>query len=217
MIERVFTPPKPEPVDLAGPAGRLEAQWEIPVAERYERVALVCHPHPLYGGTMTNKVVHMSARALHELGIPTLKFNFRGVGRSDGTFDEGFGETQDGLCALREIEARFPQAALVLMGFSFGSFIAYKLAKMHPAERLILIAPPVQRFDFARESPPTIPWSIIQGDHDDLVDHHAVLSWSNTLTPPPHVELLLGAEHFFHGRMTELKDCVKKAALLNHS
>lgn len=213
MNEAVFTPPTPERVTLAGPAGDLEAQWEIPSHTPSSRVALVCHPHPLYGGSLSNKVVHMSARALQELGMATLKFNFRGVGRSAGTFDEGRGETDDACCAYDAIRARFPHAPVVVVGFSFGSFIAYKLTQLRAVERLILIAPPVQRFDFERSPPPSIPWSIIQGDRDDLVDHEAVLRWSTTLTPPPRVDLLSGAEHFFHGRMSDLKNSVKNALI----
>jgi alpha/beta superfamily hydrolase len=209
----LFTPPKPQALTLSGPAGDIEASLEAPVDFDGQAVALVCHPHPLYGGSMTNKVVHMAARALQELNMVTLKFNFRGVGLSQGSFDEGRGETLDALVAYDALRQRFPQASITLVGFSFGSFIAYKVATQRAARQLICIAPPVQRFDFKTSPVPPIPWSIIQGDKDDLVDHDSVLQWARELIPPPHVQLLTGAEHFFHGRMSDLKNCVKNCVL----
>jgi uncharacterized protein len=209
----VFLPPKPQALEIAGPAGVLEAVWEEPAQADAGLAALVCHPHPLYGGSMTNKVVHMAARALHERGIATLKFNFRGVGRSAGAFDEGNGETQDALAALATLTALKPAAKILVAGFSFGAYIAYKVATQRRIERLILIAPPVQRFQFASEPVPTMPWYVIQGDRDELVDHHAVLAWAKDLAPPPTVQMLPGAEHFFHGRMTDLKACVQQCLM----
>lgn len=208
-MDDVFSPPTPQRLTLSGPVGPLEALWEEPSHRHADSVALVCHPHPLFGGSMTNKVVHMAARALQEEGIATLKFNFRGVGHSAGSFDEGVGETQDALAAYAALHELRPKAAVILVGFSFGSYIAYKVANLRKAEQLILIAPPVQRFRFATEPVPSIPWSVIQGDKDDLVDHQAVMAWVNELTPAPRVIMLAGAEHFFHGRMSDLKHSVK--------
>ena len=111
---------------VAGPVGQLEVLIDRP-PERPRGHALIAHPHPLFGGTMQNKVVHMTARALQECGIATLRFNFRGFGASEGVFDDGEGETGDALAATDWLTARYPDAGLILAGFSFGSFIAYRV------------------------------------------------------------------------------------------
>ncbi len=206
---RPFRPPTPEKAVIAGPAGALEALVEVPAGCDGRDCAVVCHPHPLYGGTMHNKVVHTTARALQELGFATVRFNFRGVGASAGAFDDGRGETDDGLAACDFAGARWPGARLTLAGFSFGAFVAYRLAGLRPAARLYTIAPPVRRFDFERYPVPPVPWTVIQGDRDELVDHAQVLEWTGRLSPPPDVVILPGAEHFFHGRLHELREAVQ--------
>jgi hypothetical protein len=206
-----FRPPSPQRVVIDGPVGPLAALLEVPEGFDGRQAALVCHPHPLFGGTMRNKVVHMAARALHERGFATLRFNFRGVEGSAGHFDEGRGETDDALAALDYARALWPDAALTVAGFSFGSFIAYNVATRRPVARLIMIAPPVQRFDFAAQPVPSIPWTVIQGDQDELVDYRQVLAWARERVPAPRVAVLAGAEHFFHGRMQELRDAVQAA------
>ena len=205
----LFKPPAPERVEIMGPAGRLEALIEVPADFDGRRVAVVCHPHPLFGGTMRNKVVHMTARAFQESGLATLRFNFRGVERSEGTFDEGRGETEDAMAACDYAQRLWPQATLSLAGFSFGAYVAYQVAARRVIDRLVMMAPPVQRFDFAATPPPSVPWTVIQGDQDELVDHRQVLSWAQALKPAPIVRLILGAEHFFHGRLQELKDAIR--------
>jgi hypothetical protein len=204
-----FRPPIPERLTLAGPAGDLEAMLEVPLNHDGKRVALVCHPHPLFGGTMQNKVVHMTARALQERGIATLRFNFRGVGASIGAFDDGKGETADGLAAADWLTARFPAASLVLAGFSFGSYVAYRVATLRRVERLYTIAPPIRRFDFDLFPPPTVPWMVIQGDQDELVEYSTVTGWIASLPTPPRLATIEGGEHFFHGRLNELKAAVQ--------
>ena len=205
----VFRPPSPQALTVDGPAGAIAALLEVPEAYDGRRMAVVCHPHPLFGGTMQNKVVHTTARALNEQGYATLRFNFRGVGASAGTFDEGRGETLDALAVCDEATRRWPGAALSLAGFSFGSFVAYRAAAARPTERLLLIAPPVQRFDFAVYPSPRMPWIVIQGDRDELVDHAQVLEWTRSVVPAPVVVLFEGAEHFFHGRLNDLRDAVR--------
>ncbi len=205
----VFKPPAPERVEIAGPAGQLEALIEVPAGFDGRRAAVVCHPHPLFGGTMRNKVVHMTARAFQERGFSTLRFNFRGVERSQGTFDGGRGETDDAEAACAYAERLWPQAVFTLAGFSFGAYVAYQLAGRRPIERLVMIAPPVQRFDFGATAPPSAPWTVIQGDQDELVNHQQVVAWAHELSPAPTVRLIRGAEHFFHGRLQELKDAIQ--------
>jgi alpha/beta superfamily hydrolase len=208
-----FRPPVPERLLLAGTAGELEAVFEVPAEFAGDRVALVCHPHPLFGGTMDNKVVVIAARALQEKGYATLRFNFRGVGQSAGSWDLGRGEAEDALAAARALQERWPAAELLVAGFSFGAYVATQLATRLPVRQLITIAPPVQRFDFSKLAVPQCPWLVIQGDRDELVDHEAVLAWTKALEPAPLVVVLPGAEHFFHGRLNDLRAAVQEHLL----
>lgn len=187
----------------------LEALLETPAVAPCA-IGVVCHPHPLFGGTMSNKVVHTVGRAFVAQGALTLRFNFRGVGASAGGYDEGRGETDDMLAAVASMRARFPGLPLWLGGFSFGSFVALRGQSAAGAERLVTVAPPVGRWDFSGLAAPRCPWLVIQGDQDDLVDLAAVRDWLAALaTPaPPRLVVLPGAEHFFHGRLHEVKDAV---------
>jgi alpha/beta superfamily hydrolase len=203
------TPPAPESVFVSGPAGPLAALVEVPAGYDGRRCAVICHPHPLYGGTMTNKVVHMTARALQERGYATLRFNFRGVGASAGTFDDGIGETDDALAACDYAAARWPGASLTLAGFSFGSYVAFRVALQRDVHQLLLIAPPVKRFGFGTTELPRAPWVVIQGDADDVVECSDVTAWVHSLSAPPRLEIIAGAEHFFHGRLTDLRSVVQ--------
>jgi hypothetical protein len=169
---------------------------------------VVCHPHPLFGGTMTNKVAHTVARAFTAHGAATLRFNFRGVGASAGSYDDGRGETDDLLAVVGYARARFPDLPLWLGGFSFGSFVALRGHSAAGAARLVTIAPPVGRWDFGGLEPPRCPWLVVQGDQDDLVDHRAVAQWLAPMPAAPRLVLLAGAEHFFHGRLHEVKSAI---------
>lgn len=195
---------------LDGPAGPLEALVETPLEFDGSRLAVVCHPHPLYGGTMDNKVVHTAARALQEKGYATVRFNFRGVGKSAGAFDEGRGEADDATAVADWAAHRWPEATLTLAGFSFGSFVAFQVAARRATRQLYTIAPPVRRFDFARYPVPSAPWIVIQGDQDELVDHRDVLAWTEQVVPPPTVVVMPGAEHFFHGRLNDLRNVIQE-------
>lgn len=200
-----FRPPRAERVTIPGPAGPLEALLEAPEGEAVAHHAVVCHPHPLFGGTLDNKVVHTLARAMQERGVPTVRFNFRGVGRSAGVYDNGVGETDDALAVADWAAVRYPGSGLWSAGFSFGSFVACRLALERAATCLVTVAPPVQRFDFEHLPVPTCPWLVVQGDNDELVNHEYVLQWARQLVPPPRVALLAGADHFFHGRLADLR------------
>ena len=202
--------PDGERVTIEGPAGPLEALLEMPPGPSPGRYAVICHPHPLFGGTMQNKVVYTLARAVRELGCAALRFNFRGVGRSAGAYDNAVGETEDAQAVAAWGAARFPGAELWSLGFSFGSFVAYGLALREGATRLVTVAPPVQRFDFSTLPVPTCPWLVVQGDADELVNHDAVVGWTRRLVPAPQVALLPGVDHFFHGRLTELRAVVQE-------
>jgi uncharacterized protein len=200
-------PPAVERVSISGPTGAIEAIAEDP-GEAGSHYAVVCQPHPLFGGTMDNKVVFTVARALQETGIPTLRFNFRGVGASAGAYDEGRGETADADAVAAWGEQRWRGRRLVLAGFSFGAYVAVRLAQKRATEQLITVAPPVNLFDFSSLPPPACPWLIIQGDADDVVDPKSVFAWVETLKPTPRVTVLPGAGHFFHGRLRELREAV---------
>jgi hypothetical protein len=202
--------PRPERLSLLGPAGALEAIVEDPAGEA-SSYAVICHPHPLYGGTMDNKVVTTVARALQETGIPTLRFNFRGVGSSAGEFDQGIGETADADAVAAWGAERWPGRSLVIAGFSFGGYVALRLAQQRVARHLITIAPAVQRFDASGLAVPHCPWLVVQGDADDVVDSAAVIDWVSALDPKPRLVVLPGAGHFFHGRLHELRDAVTDA------
>jgi uncharacterized protein len=198
-----------ERLSIEGPAGALEAVLEDP-AVAGSSYSVVCHPHPLYGGTMDNKVVTTVARALRETGMPTLRFNFRGVGASAGVFDQGVGETADADAVASWGAARWPGRTLVMAGFSFGAYVALRLAQQRVPRYLITIAPAMQLFDAPSMAAPRCPWLVIQGDADDVVDPATVIDWVNGLVPKPRLVVLPGVGHFFHGRLHELHDVVLK-------
>jgi alpha/beta superfamily hydrolase len=205
-VQSVFRPPVPQPAIIDGPAGPLEARIEEPVpGEAPAAVGVVCHPHPLYGGTMQNKVVHTLARAMQELGAPTVRFNFRGVGGSAGAYDGGVGELEDALAVCDWARRRWRCDALWLAGFSFGSAVALQAAGSVRPGALVTVAPPVGRIIVAPVARPSCPWLVVQGDRDELVDVAQVREWVAGYAPPPRLVVLPGAEHFFHGRLGELR------------
>jgi len=157
---------------------------------------------------MQNKVAYMLARAFNDLGAVSLRFNFRGVGRSAGTFDQGAGETDDALAAIDWLSARHPGLPLWLGGFSFGSYVALRAQSRRPVQRLVTVAPAVERFDTQGITLPNCPWLLVQGDADEVVSPQAVLDWARGLPKPPRIVELPGAGHFFHGRLNELRDAV---------
>jgi alpha/beta superfamily hydrolase len=203
-----FLPPRPQRLTVTGPAGDLEALLEDPQSASPEGFGVVCHPHPLQGGTLNNKVVHTLARALQESGCPTLRFNFRGVGQSAGRYDHGRGETEDALAVIGEGRRRWPDTPLILAGFSFGSMVALQAAPSAQPARLITVAPAVQLAPEAGIPRPPCPWLIIQGQADTVVDWRDVAAFAARFSPPPQLRLLAGVDHFFHGRLPQLRAAV---------
>ena len=193
---------------LAGPAGHLECALDEPAAGTALRgVAVLCHPHPQHGGTLDNKVVQTLARAFVQIGYRAVRFNFRGVGASEGAWDEGRGEIEDALAVVAALrDPALPLASsLVLGGFSFGGFVASQVAARlvadgAPAERLALIAPAATRFDLAPVPADTL---VVHGEHDDVVPLAAVLDWARPQALP--ITVVPGAGHFFHGQLTLLR------------
>lgn len=194
--------PHAEPLTLPGPAGGLEAVLEAP-REPAAALAVVCHPHPLHGGTLHNKVVHTLARSFVRLGARSLRFNFRGVGASEGEHAAGDGEVDDALAAARWLVGRYPGRRLYLAGFSFGALVALRAAPALDCAGLVTVAPPVARLPepFVR---PDCAWLVVQGGADDIVAPADVSRFVAGLADPPRLEIMADAGHFFHGRLPEL-------------
>ena len=190
---------------IAGPSGDLEALLDLPEKPAESHIAVICHPHPLHGGTMTNKVAHMLAKSFNAVGVPAIRFNFRGVGRSAGQYAEGIGETEDAIAVMDWAQSRWPNARLWIGGFSFGGAVAIRAATLREVERLVTVAPAVDRVDVPTGELPRCPWLVIQGDADEVVPALAVNHWLSALPRTPDVVMLAGVGHYFHGRLNDLK------------
>lgn len=197
---------------LAGPAGKLEAISNVAAPGEARRgVAIVCHPNPVQGGTMHNKVVTMVERSLRESGLDTVRFNFRGTGASEGHHDEGDGESDDLAAVAAWVRRVRPGDALWLAGFSFGSYVTIRNAARLQAAALVSIAPPAGRFALARVEPPPCPWLVVQGEADEVVEPQAVFDWIDSLPVKPEVVRMPETSHFFHRRLLDLRGAVKHA------
>ena len=199
-------------LSIAGPAGRIEAALDLPEADAVAQpvLAIVCHPLPTEGGSMHNKVVTMAARALRECGVATLRFNFRGVGQSEGEFDDGRGELDDLRAVAAWARAQHPDKALWLAGFSFGAWVSLRAAAELRAAALVSIAPPVGRsWDFGDVAVPDIPWLVIQGEADEIVDAQAVYAWLADQPRQPQLVKMPDTSHFFHRKLMDLRGAVK--------
>ena len=161
---------------------------------------------------MTNKVVHTLAKAFNDVGAPAVRFNYRGVGASAGSYDEGNGETQDALAVIDWAAQRWPGAALWLGGFSFGGAVAIRASvarsQAPQVARLVTVAPAIRRVSVDSNSLPRCPWLIVQGDRDELVDPADIQQWAQALPVKPRLSMLAGVEHFFHGRLNDLRTVV---------
>jgi len=187
---------------VAGPAGNIEVALDLPVSTP-RGMALVCHPNPSQGGTMDNKVVQTVARAFLQLGYRTVRFNFRGIGQSEGAWDEGRGEVDDAMAVLQA--TREDGEPWVLAGFSFGGYVASRVMERvtEAPQRLVLVGPATSRFDTAPVPPDTL---VIHGEVDDVVPLAAVLDWARPQNLP--VTVVPGVGHFFHGQLPLLKNLV---------
>ena len=204
-----------EKIHFDGPNGTIELIVENPGAPR--GIALICHPHPLFGGTNTNKVVQTLARTFAHLGYVALRPNFRGVGESAGTHDDGRGETEDMLAVLAEAKRRYGDLPVALGGFSFGAYVQTRVAEAlaeanHPAQRLVLVGTAAGHVEGARQymtkavANDTI---VIHGAVDETVPLANVLAWAEPLNLP--VIVVPGADHFFHRRLNIIRDIVTRA------
>lgn len=194
---------------IDGPAGSIETRYYEPSTDSAPLV-VVCHPHPLYQGTMDNKVVHTLVKAFSELGCATVRFNFRGVSDSDGEYDAGMGETEDAMAVVSWARQHLNVSSLWMSGFSFGSFVAARTASLIPTEQLLTVAPAVTRFDFDNLDAIGCPWWVIQGLADEVVDPQSVVDWVDQQQRPIELTTLSEVGHFFHGQLNTLKSLVQQ-------
>jgi uncharacterized protein len=194
---------------IAGPAGRLEALlWTVPVADP-PLVAVVCHPHPLFGGTMHNKVVYQAAKAMHLRDIPVLRFNFRGAGQSEGEHDRGAGEAGDVRAALDYLSAEIPQRPILLAGFSFGSLVGLRVGCAdRRVSDLIGLGIPVDNSNltYLRDCPK--PKLIIQGGNDQFGSRSNVEALFAAMPAPKRLVIVDGADHFFAGQLEKVRSAI---------
>ncbi len=195
--------------------GVLEVEVTVPSLPRWDTVAILGHPHSLHGGSMQNKVVSTLLRAYKDSHIPVVRFNFRGVGKSQGVYDSGIGESQDMFMLANFWKALFPDVRFYFAGFSFGSFVAYRAAALAvrqswPVVHLITVAPSVQHYNYNELLFDSKCWFIIQGEADEVVVVDTVYDFAAQKNPPIPVIRFQEATHFFHGRLIELKDHVLK-------
>ena len=194
-----MTPKTTERYVIDGPAGALEIVVNAQAAAP-RGIALVAHPHPQQGGTLDNKVVQTLAKTFFALGYASVRCNFRGVGKSEGTYDDGIGETADALAALAHAKGRFGDIPVVLAGFSFGTYVQTRVAATMHAERIVLVGPAATRFPGVTVPSDTV---VIHGEEDDVVPLAAVLDWARPQELP--VIVFPGCGHFFHGRLPQLQ------------
>lgn len=209
---------------LDGAAGNIEVALHSPASEGHfagsGMVAIACHPHPLYEGSMDNKVVTTLVRCYRDLGIPAARFNFRGVGNSGGVHDHAVGEVDDLIAVTDWLRQRYGATRVLLSGFSFGSAVAAAGSFRVPdIAHLVLVAPPVDRYDYDRDGIFNCPVCVMMGDRDELVNAADVYHWVDELRQPVDLIRLPEATHFFHGHMvvmrTELTAALTRALTLS--
>ncbi len=195
---------------LKGEVGDIEAIIHLPENFSSKAILICCHPHPLYGGTMTNKIVHTICKTMSKIGVPALRFNFRGIGKSEGKHDEGIGESKDLLNLCQQMRDCWPDKELWLAGFSFGSWVAANSADEAGAAQLLSIAPPVNHFDFQTSKKPSCPWLIFMGEEDDVVEPDAVFNWIDNQQTKPELIRFADTGHFFHGKIVKMANLLEE-------
>jgi uncharacterized protein len=210
MLERLRVPTKLESLMIAGPVGRLEALLEWDPERPPKLSALVCHPHPQFGGTMHNKVVFRAAKAAVQAGGAALRFNFRGAGKSEGIFDEGAGERDDVRATLGYLAGRFPESPLCLMGFSFGAWVGLAVGAEDSRVRyLVGLGLPVASSDLGFLRAVTKPKLIVQGTEDVHGPRRSVAAFFESLAEPKRIHWVEGADHFFTGRLEGVQKAIE--------
>jgi alpha/beta superfamily hydrolase len=195
---------------LPGPAGKLEATlWTTPIAQA-SMAALVCHPHPLYGGTLHNKVVFQTAKALNQRGIPVLRFNFRSAGLSEGEHDKGRGELDDVRAAVEYLASEFEGIPILVAGFSFGAWVGLRAGcEDARVEKLVGLGLPVANLDLSYLRECGKPKLLIQGGEDQFGPRRSVEEFFATLPEPKELVFVKGADHFFSGHLAEVRKAIE--------
>ena len=201
---------KEKPLLIDGPSGNIEAIVEQLThdeqgSEHSKLIAIACHPHPLHGGNMNNKVVTTVARAFQEIGAFSIRFNYRGVGNSDGIYGDLAGEAEDAAAVLNWVKKHFPNYKIALAGFSFGGAVAIRVAQQHPVHQLVTIAPAAYLIDYDLNVAFDFPWLLVHGWEDEVIKIEGILDWCKSLKNPPEMWCLPHASHFFHGKLVCLK------------
>ncbi|MCK4951551.1 MAG: alpha/beta hydrolase [Gammaproteobacteria bacterium] len=195
-----------KPFTIPGPCGNLEVLVSCPEESQPNQVVVISHPHPLHGGTMQNKVVHTIAKTVNQVGLKAVRYNFRGVGASEGDYAEGVGEADDLVAIVDWVRSQIPDCAIWLAGFSFGGYVSLRAADKVDAERLITVAPAISFLEEKNISMPGCPWLLIQGMQDEVVPASSVIEWCGTLSRPPEIITIEDTGHFFHGQLNVLRD-----------
>lgn len=200
---------------VKGEAGDIEVVITQPnILSDSTPITVISHPHPLYGGSMTNKVVSILAKSFTELDAITVRFNFRGVGKSEGKYDDGIGEAEDLQIIVDGLKKWRPQAPILLAGFSFGAYVTARAQANIKPKKLLLVAPPVSMYPFDELAEIEAPWVVIQGGQDEVIDAGAVKNWVSERANKPKLIWLEDSGHFFHGKLIEVKELLLKAWIL---
>lgn len=202
----IFLPGVKKTVLISGPAGQQELLIAAPKENAKSIVCIISHPHPVHGGTMHNKVVYTLASVMDALAVKTVRYNFRGVQKSEGVFDQGRGELSDLLNVIDWVNEFCPHHEIWLAGFSFGAFIALKAHHLSQIKKLILVAPPVGQIYFSDMPKINCPCMLIQGGEDEIIDSKKVMAWADEQNPSLDIVYLPRAGHFFHAQLLELKE-----------
>lgn len=208
MWQSLFKTEGEHPFTFEGEQGSIEGICSVPEHFNTQYIAMLGHPHSLQGGTMNNKVVTTLMRAFRDLGIISIRTNFRGVGNTQGVYDNGIGESQDLIRITQNIQEFFPDMKPVFAGFSFGSYVTYRCAFSMDTALLLSIAPSVLHYDYA-EKPVNCPWIMFHGIEDEIAPYSAVKQF---VEKHPKIELIPFSEttHFFHGKLMQLRDTLTK-------
>lgn len=205
------TPGESKTVLIPGAAGHIESLITAPrTTASPAGFAVICHPHPLFGGALSNKVTYQLASCALKAGLYAARFNFRGVGKSSGLHDEGRGETEDTLTVVEWMREALPGAELLLMGFSFGAFVSIKAAERAKPRLQVSVAPPFGKYfgNAPRPPRPPCPWLVIHSRDDDVVDYAETQKELSHYDPAPEIASVDGAGHFFHGRLGDIQHAV---------
>lgn len=198
-------------IEITGPAGAIEAVLHLPDHPDYSKFGIVCHPHPLQDGTMNNKVVTTVAKTFETLNIPCVRFNYRGVGKSAGSYGDITGEVADCMAVVAWVQQQWPQTVFYMAGFSFGAYVAAEVATKVPTAFLVSVAPSVERMPYYELPHVACPWLVIQGETDEVVVPEAVYRWFEQLDANKTMVKFPETGHFFHGKLIPLQQHIQQA------